>query len=77
MFVIRKLSFCYKVRRIGVSSKEVTILLQEGMACKGFAIKKFAHAVTRRLCVEGICYKGVSHLLWKTFAITEFHVSVT
>ena len=42
MFVIKELPFSYKARRMeGDSSRGVTLLLQEGMAWKGFVIRKF------------------------------------
>ena len=61
-FVIKELLFSYKARRLeGISSKGVTILLQEGMAWTEFLIRKFYMQL-----------QGES--VWKVFVTREFHI---
>ena len=62
MFVLKELPFSYKARKTeGVSSKGVTLLLQESMAWKGFVIRKFY------MLLQG-------ENVWKVFVIREFHI---
>ena len=62
MFVIKDLPFSYKARKMeGVSSKVVTLLLQAGMAWKGFIIRKYY-----------MLLQGES--VWKIFVTSEFHI---
>ena len=61
-FVIKKLLFSYKARRMdGVSSSGVTLLLQEGIARKELVIRKFY------MLLQGVC-------VWKVCVTRGFHI---
>ena len=62
VFVIKELPFNYKDRRMeDVSSNGVTLLLQEGMAWRGFVIRKFYIMLQRES-------------VWQVFVTREFHI---